>query len=154
MAEIPRDDTAGAGKREALPAALEKAYRRAIYEVEAEAGSIRLAVGRRSRQLDRLLAARSVKRAAFLSAANPGSRPLAETENRERHECLLLRLAELGYAALPAESRDASGAWREASLLVLGVSEDAALSLAREFGQAALLVAEPGGAVRLVAVPI
>lgn len=151
MAGRSRDATPGSVTGRSLPAALEAAYRRAIYEVDAGERQIRLTVGRRSPPLDRLLAGRGVERAAFLSAANPRSQPLADAENRECHDRLLRRVAELGYAALPGESRDASGGWREASLLLLGLDENAAIALAREFGQAALLVVERGGAVQMLA---
>jgi len=108
-------------------------------------------VGSKSAALDRLIAAHKVASAALVSAANPGSKPLSATANRLRHQRLRSRLVEAGLPSLPGESFDeSSGGWRETSLLVLGIERDAALSLARDFGQAALLFARRRGAVRLL----
>ena len=85
-----------------------------------------------------------------MSAANPGSVALPEVENARRHQQLIERLRAIGNAVLQGESYEAaSGGWREASLLVAGVQPDAAIELAREFGQVALLIGEVGRPVEL-----
>lgn len=132
-------------------AELVAAYSRAIYRVDVEPEPIYLRVGDASPVLDRWLAARGACRFAFLSAANPGSVPLSDNDNEQRHRRLCERLNKSGLPAVAGESYEAaSGGWREASLLVCGVERPAAIALAREFGQAALLVGEAGAAVELV----
>ena len=125
-------------------------YTRAVYRVDSSRGPIFLRVGEPSAELESWLAAHDSTRFAFLSAANPGSVPLSATENRRRHQRLLERLKATGLPTLPGESYEAtSGGWREASLLVAGLEREAAIALAREFGQVALLCGAIGGAVEL-----
>ena len=55
-----------------------------------------------------------------------------------------------GLPALDGESYAAAdGEWRERSLLIAGLAREAAIALAREFGQVALLWGEAGGPVEL-----
>lgn len=130
---------------------LRTAYTRAVYRADLEPEPIFLHVGETSPALDRWLAARSARSFAFVSAANPGSVPLSDSENLQRHERLVERLSEEGRKFARGESYEAaSGGWREASLLVCGIERPAAIALARDFGQVALLVGEAGAAVELV----
>lgn len=142
------------GDRVAPPATaddIRESYTRAVYRVDAGPAPIRLVVGERNPGLDRWLAERGALRFAFLSAANPGSVTLPDDENRLRHLRLVERLRECGLEAIAGESYEAAtGGWREASLLVCGIEREAAVALAREFRQAALLVGEAGAAVELV----
>lgn len=126
----------------AARSALARAYGRAIYLVEAPSGAIALRVGRRSAALNRLFRDSGHTRAAFLSAANPRSIPLADEANRSRHDLLLAQVAGMGLPFLAGESAAPGGEWREASLLVFGLTEEAARELARAFDQAAWLVVE------------
>lgn len=131
--------------------ALRAAYTVAIYRADIEPEPVYLRIGERNSALDRWLAARDARHFAFVSAANPGSVALSDSENLQRHERLLARLREEDLAFENGESYEAaSGGWREASLLVCDLERAAAVALARDFGQAALLVGEAGGAVELV----
>ena len=128
-----------------------ESYTRAVYRVDTEGGPIFLRVGGVSAELDRLLETQRASRFAFLSAANPGSVALPETENLRRHRQLVDRLGASGLPAVAGESFDpATGGWREASLLVVGIGRKAALALAREFGQVALLWGASGRPVELL----
>lgn len=130
---------------------LRASYTRAVYRVDFPAAPVFLEVGAPSPALDGWLAANGETCFAFLSAANPGSVTLADAENRRRHERLVARLRAGGFTPVAGESFAAtSGAWREASLLVGGMAREAAIRLASEFGQAALLCGEIGGPVELV----
>ncbi len=87
---------------------------------------------------------------AFISAANPGSQPLPEAENEDRHRRLVEQVSAAGLPAIDGESYAAAGGgWRERSLLIAGLAREAAMALAREFGQVALLWGETGGPVEL-----
>jgi len=134
-----------------LPDELARSYSRAVYRVDTLPSPFHLEVGRPSLELDRWLAAAGATRFAFLSAANPGSQALDADENRRRHAVLVARLAASGLPTVPGESYDpADGGWREASLMVAGIERAAAIAVAREFGQAALLCGAIGDPVELV----
>lgn len=152
---MPNDTTSAPGDRRRiarrrLPRALAVAYRRAVYVVDSPEGELHFAVGRASPRLDRLLAELGVARAAFLTAANPGSHRLPEEENAARTARLRERLAAAGFRVLDGESRDRGGDWREPSFLVPGIDPNAALALARELGQAAFVRLEAGRPPALV----
>lgn len=130
---------------------LQESYSRALYRIDADPEPIVLRVGEPSPELDHWLVARGAQRFALLTAANPGSEPVAETENARRHVRLLARVRETGLQAIAGESCEApSGGWRERSLLVVGIDREPAIALARELGQLALLVGEIGGPVELL----
>ncbi|HMP60686.1 MAG TPA: DUF3293 domain-containing protein [Gemmatales bacterium] len=80
---------------------------------------------------------------AFITACNPGSRRLSETENATRMDQLRATIRAASYLVIPGEG--VLGDWREASYLVPGVELDLALGWARQFGQAAILWGRPGG---------
>ena len=135
----------------AISGELLESYTRAVYRVDCKEGPILLRVGAASAALDRWLETQRASCFAFLSAANPRSVALPETENLRRHRQLVDRLGESGLPAVAGESFDpATGGWREASLLVVGINREAAIGLAREFGQAALLWGAIGRRVELL----
>ncbi|MDQ1347269.1 MAG: hypothetical protein QG573_638 [Acidobacteriota bacterium] len=132
------------------PAELEAAYTQAVYRVDAKPVAIFLRVGEHSPDLGLWLGAQGARSFAFISAANPGSQPLPEAENEDRHRRLVEQVTAAGLPALDGESYAAAdGEWRERSLLIAGLAREAAIALAREFGQVALLWGEAGGPVEL-----
>jgi len=146
------DDECGSEARQpsAEVAALRVLYERAVYRVDAPEGSFALRVGAPSAALDRLLRAHGARTFAFLTAANPHSRPLPDELNRERNARLLARLAAAARRCFAGVGSSAADDWpAEASWLVLDLTEPEAVELAREFEQSALLVGELGAAVRL-----
>jgi hypothetical protein len=145
--DAPRDRSAG----RALPPELEQSYTRAVYRVDFARAPLFLRIGVHDPALDREVAALGGAQFAFLSAANPGSVPLAEDENVARLLRLEARVRELGLRAVGGESYDAgTGGWHEASLLICGLGRAEARALAREFGQLALLWGSEGAAVELL----
>ena len=69
---------------------LDAAYRATLYRVFIPGGSpIDLRVDAASAALDALLARHGVQAWAFITAWNPGSKPVAATENAARHAQLL-----------------------------------------------------------------
>lgn len=126
------------------------AYRRAEYVVFRPRVVIR--VGEANAELDALIG--GAGRAAFLTAANPGSEPRSEEENRHRDKALRQALDEARRSYLEGKGGDPDGGWpAEPSLLVLGIARDQAIELARRFGQNAFVWCEPGRAAELVIVP-
>ena len=85
----------------------------------------------------------------YLSACNPGSNRLALFENRLRTRALLARLNRAGIRKLIGVGRARDQAWRETSLLISGLSLDAADRLAIEFGQNAILLASEAKSAQL-----
>jgi hypothetical protein len=146
-------DRAAGGRTDSkkLSGELLESYTRAVYRVDCPPSPLFLVVGQANPGLDRWLAAAGVSCFALVSAANPGSVALSAAANRLRHRALRQRLRASGLPLVAGESSEGeSGGWREASLLVCGIERPAAIALARDFGQAALLVGEAGAAVELV----
>lgn len=130
---------------------LDALYRRALYRVDAPGGAIDLRIGERSPALDRLLARHGVTTWGFVTAVNPRSVALAETENRARTDALARRLAATGWTVIAGQGLDPEGRWpAEPSFLVLGAELAALVRLAAELDQAAIVGGEAGGAPRLI----
>ncbi len=83
----------------------------------------------------------------LLTACNPGSWPLAASENRRRLRRLHADLIDAGARLLPASGHGPS--WREASLFAADVPLAQIDELAERYGQNAILIVEPDRPVRL-----
>jgi len=118
---------------------------------EVPGGSIEIRVGRRHPALDALLIGQGADAWAFLSAWNPASQRLADAENAARQRRLRDELTTLCLPIFSGHGVPDEGDWPpEASLLVLGVSEAAALRIGHDHGQNAVVVGTHGGPARLV----
>jgi len=108
-------------------------------------------IGEPNRPLDELIG--PAGRAAFITAANPGSARRGEAENRRLVAALRETLQAAGWLFLEGEGRDPKGHWpAEPSLLVLGIGRAEAVRVARGFAQNALVWCEPGQPPELVVV--
>jgi hypothetical protein len=106
------------------------ALRRAYHMTEYTVSGITLRIGRRSAEMDRLLRSRQQQEAAFITAYNPYSRPMAPGWNRRMQQRLM-------QAARRWPMLRASGQWRrwcEAHLVIFAPRPCAAV-LARRFRQ-------------------
>jgi hypothetical protein len=130
-----------------ISAKLVEAYRKAEYAVPPD---IVLRVGEPNARLDALLDEMRAASAAFVTAANPGSRPRSKEENAAALAELDREVAATGCDSCPAEGRGPDGAWSEPSRLVLGIERAAAEALGRRFGQNAIVFVEKGRAPELV----
>ena len=124
-----------------LPVHLASAYRRSRYSV----AGFDLAVGRRSGDLDGLLAGMRARHAVLITAWNPASRRMPPRWNDRMMTALRHRLGDT--PALPAAS--AGPGWAEDHLLVTGDRRRLSV-LARLFRQSALLDLRRGQDVRLL----
>lgn len=125
--------------------ALDAAYRGTTYRV----GKLELRIGEQHPWLDHLLANRGLVHYAYLTAANPASRPLPAAENAQRMDALEEELS--GFVFLRGAAHADDGAWEpEPSLLVLGLSLEDASEIGRRYGQNAILVGMRGGSPTLV----
>jgi hypothetical protein len=120
-------------------AALAEAYAQTDYRVLTTPPFV-LRVAEPSPALCQLHADRGVVSSAFLSAANPGSRLLLETENEQRARVLVRTLEARGLDFVPAIGGAEDQDWPpEPSVLILGITLDEARALAAEAGQRAFL---------------
>ena len=129
------------------------AYRRTTYRVFEGDSEIDIRIGSAPPALERLLDNHGAATWAFLTAWNPRSNQLPPAENHARQRELLDTIDRHGWTALRGAGIGDDGTWpAEESLLVLGISRDQAVLLARRFGQAAIVVGERGGPAELVPV--
>lgn len=130
---------------------LEAAYLATDYWVEdAPNGPFAIRVGEISIELEELLLEEVAVEWAYVTACNPGSMPLSDEENRARTECLRDSLIAPGMRFYPGVAVGDDDSWREASFLVLDLSEGDALGLAKRFGQNAIVAGRIGEPARLV----
>lgn len=131
--------------------ALERAYREAIYILDAPEGRRRLVVGAKDPMLDRLLAAEGVATAARLTAANPGSAAELPAEvNAAANRRLADDLVRRGLRWLGCRSAAPDGSWPEEGFLVLGIARAEAEALGRAYGQSGILWCARGQPIELV----
>jgi hypothetical protein len=133
-------------------AALAVAYLATDYRVsESPLGPFVIRCGEPSPIATALLAEESVGQWAFITAENPGSVPLAREANAERMRQLQAAVEAAGHRHYPGLGQAPAGDWPpEASLLVLGIEEAAAIALARRFGQRAIVAGRRHEPARLV----
>jgi len=127
-----------------------EAYFRTLYWIEAPGERLCLRVGEPSPDLDRLLQRHAVREAAYVTAWNPFSRVRSEPENAARQREFVEEVR-AQWQVLPGAGVGEDEAWKEPSLLILGIPRGDAMALGRRWEQNAILVAEAGRPVELVA---
>jgi len=128
----------------AVTAELLEAYRKAEYAVFFEPEFV-LRIGEYSAQLASLLSAEDVPTAAFITAYNPKSELFADKWNRELGTFLEHDVLVGGYSYFQGEGRDPEGIWKpEKSLLITGITKEAANRLAGKYGQHAFVFVDEG----------
>lgn len=131
---------------------LRKTYLQTAYVVRAPQGVHALRIGALHPAFDAELTAAGASCWAFVTAWNPGSRPVDAEQNARAQGQLVRVIAELGLQAWPAEGKADGGGWREESLCVLEMDAAVAVAVGRRFGQLAVVVGQRGGAAQLLAV--
>ena len=126
-----------------------EAYQNADYVVFAEPEFV-LKIGEPSRRLDALLEQEGATTAAFLTAANPRSKPQSPAKNAAALSALDQLVAASRYPWRAGEGREPDGSWVEPSRLVIGIYRDNAEAHGRPFGQNAIVFIEKGGPPELV----
>lgn len=118
------------------------------YWVETPEEWIRVRIGESNPALDRLLDGHLALRWAFVTPDNPGSQPHLPRENQTRR---LEFRQEVKVQGLPAIAIGRKGDWPpEPGLLLLGISREEAIKLARRWGQLAIVAGEKGRPPELV----
>ena len=133
-----------------IPAATIQAYLEADYRVTAAEPFV-LNVGRASPELASRFKLDRADSAAFITAWNPCGERTSDTENQAAQQKLLAEIKALGFACLDGEGRDSAGQWpAEPSFLVLGISLEAAKTLAGNFHQNGFVYAGSDATPRLI----
>ena len=128
-----------------------EAYRATDYVLFDSGGDLVVNIGRRSADFDRVLMRRGAETAVIVTAYNPRSVVLSETENRARHQQLTALLEAQGHDYALGEGRDPTGQWKaELECVVFGISVEAGLEIARAFDQNAIVFIRHGDAPELV----
>jgi glycine/D-amino acid oxidase-like deaminating enzyme len=132
-----------------IPPKLMDSYNEADYIVFAEPEFV-LKIGEPSPRLDALLEQEGATTAAFLTAANPRSKPQSPAQNASALSALDQLVAAAGYPWRAGEGREPDGSWVEPSRLVMGIYRENAEALGRLFGQNAIVFIEKGGPPELL----
>lgn len=133
-----------------LDASLINAYSETEYQVTQDFSFV-LKVDVRSTELATLYKANNVSCAAFITACNPFSRELNDTDNAKRHAELSTELTRRSLCFLEGRGQHSSGDWPgEPSLLALGLDLEAAKSLGIAFEQNAIIWCGPDAVPNLV----
>ena len=128
-------------------------YRKAGYRVDSDHGPISLHAGQRDPLAEAaLIAACGIRtRWALVTACNPAGEQHADADNAARVAALRQRLRVDGIRHIPASGFDPRGEWpAETSELLCDPPPDYAETLAREFGQNAILRGTIGEAAEVV----
>ena len=127
-----------------------RAWCHTTYRVDAPDGPIDLRIGEPSAELDRLLLEHDADAWAFITASNPRSQQLSDADNARRNRELLSNVEAAGYVTFSGRGIGCDESWPpEDSLLVVGMTESAALQCARQFEQHAIVCGDRGGPARL-----
>jgi hypothetical protein len=116
-----------------------QAYLETHYRLHGETPFV-LQIGQASLDLLSLYARHKVDCAAFLTACNPFSRAVSESENRERQTSLGAELTRRSLTFVVGMGQHPSNNWpAEESFLVLGLDLEAAKTLGERFEQNAIV---------------
>ena len=134
-----------------VSAELLDAYRRTDYRVLEGVAPFVMRVDERCEPLRRCHEAFDVRCSSFITAWNPRSTPTPQAINDAAMARLSYDVAALGLRTLAGVGVDPDEMWPgEPSLLVLGLDVPTALTLARTYGQHAIVCAGPDAVPRLV----
>ncbi|MEM6611330.1 MAG: DUF3293 domain-containing protein [Cyanobacteria bacterium P01_C01_bin.72] len=132
-------------------AALRLAYEQAVYEVYRSGQTIKLSIGEDSPQLNDLMRAYQVASWAIITASNPYSQCLTESENRQLGQQLQEYLQKLNFSVLQAAGKDRRGEWTpEQSFLILGIEADQAIAIGQKFAQNAIVYGKLNQPAKLI----
>ena len=130
---------------------LEAAYRATTYWAITETDYIPIRIGALTSALDSLLRDRDMRTWAFITAANPYSKPQNPAVNAMRNAALRLDLENRDLAFCRGLGVEDDHLWPpEDSYLILNISVEDAVDVGRTHEQNAVVVGRVGEAARLV----
>lgn len=125
---------------------LVEAYLRTIYAV----ANFEVNIGQCYLAFEKWLEEQGVKTYAFITAWNPASRILPESENILRNNDLEAGLQKVSSIVLPARHISIAGNWPpEASFWASDISDEHAVLLGKKYGQNAIVQWKAGGVPEL-----
>jgi hypothetical protein len=131
--------------------ALGNAYRRTTFSAETPSGRLTVRIGEHCAALDALLTRHAVSTWAYITAFNPGSVQLSDSENITRQRELECLISEQGFVVYRGHGIGDEGAWPpEPSCLILGIGREDARQLGRRFGQVSIVAGTRGSEAELV----
>jgi hypothetical protein len=132
------------------PSELDAAYRATSYLLHLRGETIRLRIDQPSPEFNSFLEHVECEQWAFISAVNPGSELLTEAANAGRHRRFLAAVSSQKLVYFAGDAVPDTTTWPiEPGLLLLHIGLEKALTLAREFGQSAILAGQGNDAPRL-----
>jgi hypothetical protein len=132
-----------------IQAFLETHYR--VHQDVPDAPPLTLRVGEASAALIALHRTYSVDCSAFLTAYNPFAKKVDDASNLQRQEALKQEISSRSLVFLPGEGQHPTNGWEpEPSVLVLGLSLEAAKVMGRQYEQAAIVWIGPTAVPELV----
>ena len=130
------------------------AYRATEYRVQGDRPFC-IRIGRASPEADRWLVEKGLETWGFITACNPFSRSLSDSENAERQLELRQELIRRGLPPISALGIDPHGAWPgEPSFWVMGISRRDLLELGTSFGQFAVVFGDRDAVAELLVCPL
>jgi hypothetical protein len=131
--------------------ALWEAYEKTHFIVQSTPEFV-LKIGQYSEEIKQLFKHHSLSTAAFITAYNPFSQQLSESENLERQEKLLYEIQSRGLNLLKGLGQDPDHKWEgEPSVLILGIALEAAKKVARTYEQNAFVWCDEAYTPQLIA---
>ena len=128
-----------------------QAYRATTFGAMLPDGFVGIRIGARCLPLETELSTRKLSTWAYITASNPGSKLLSEQENQERHRKLVGTLEDLRCPFFEGSGVPDDAGWPpEVSLLVLGIDQQQAVGVGRQFGQVAIVWGVSGDAAELI----
>lgn len=128
----------------------EEIYRKAIYVVIWLGREITFRIGETNSEINQILSDLNSESFAFITAHNPFSKQLNESENQIRQKQLikLLQYERLEY--LLGFSTNKEKTWKEESLFIFDIIEEKALEIGKRFEQNAILFGEKNNETKLI----
>ena len=130
---------------------LEAAYLATTFRVESSSGQIDIRVGHMHPKLDALLQELGATAWAYVTAWNPGSRPMRADQNALAQDELLRMVRDRGLTLFEGDGIPDRAGWApERSVWIAGISRQEAVEFGRRFGQNAIVAGREGGVADLV----
>jgi hypothetical protein len=130
---------------------LMKLYRGAVFEVQADHGRISILLDQGNPTLDAFLTRHLVTDTwAFITAWNPGDERPSPGENQRAQLLLEEQVRGAGWSMWPGDGASPDGEHVEPSILIVGITPEAARALGQAFRQRAIVVGAVGGPARLL----
>jgi len=134
-----------------LPSGLNNSYLDADYLLKTASQTFVLNIGKLpSQEFEDFLTSIATDRWTIITAYNPYSRVLTESQNHERQTQLEEALRKQGRVCYPAVGQSPDGKWRETSVWVPGLSRGQAKELGAQFQQNAVVYGTFGKAAELI----